>query len=230
MNPAERILRTRYLARKAEVANAMQYFKKRWPSEFAVVAVAIHDGIEERKRTAPQFFTHWEEQLKAAISIMDLQSDAFLRLVADMESHGYYTTVVQSFGNIAVESCFGVYGMAAYFSGKSQQEQEVARRTEHWINEGFRKLAKQNIKPDEKNDGVGEALPDSERARLLAEYKEANDNVSNKRIYEAKNSGIHKPQFYEWIKGVLPSESETAKNFERFLREKKPPMPRKSKS
>ena len=61
------------------------------------------------------------------------------------------------------------------------------------------------------------------RQKLLAEYKAATGNPPNKRIYEAVNSGIYKPQFYEWLKGKLPSESATAQNFERFLREKKPP-------
>ena len=67
------------------------------------------------------------------------------------------------------------------------------------------------------------------RARLLAEYKSATGNPSNKRIYEAKNSGIHKPDFYAWLKGDLSLESAMTINFERFLRLKKPPFPRKPK-
>ncbi|HWG21609.1 MAG TPA: hypothetical protein VG225_13850 [Terracidiphilus sp.] len=68
------------------------------------------------------------------------------------------------------------------------------------------------------------------RAKLLAEYKAATGNPSAKRIYESSRAGIYKPQFYQWRKGTLPSESETAKNFERFLAAKKPPIPRKPKS
>ena len=64
------------------------------------------------------------------------------------------------------------------------------------------------------------------RATLLAEYKLAAGNPSNKRIYEARNSGIHKPQFYEWLRGELPDDSETTKNFEKFLSAKKAPIPR----
>ena len=63
------------------------------------------------------------------------------------------------------------------------------------------------------------------RATLLAEYKAATNNPSNRRIYEANNSTIHKPQFYKWLKGSLPRDSATAINFERFLREKKPLVP-----
>ena len=64
------------------------------------------------------------------------------------------------------------------------------------------------------------------RERLLADYKQGAGNPSNKRIYEARNSSIHKPQFYEWLRGDLPATSETTINFERFLREKKSPIPR----
>ena len=65
------------------------------------------------------------------------------------------------------------------------------------------------------------------RQRLLAAYKFATGNPSNRRIYQAANSGIHKPEFYHWQKGNLSSESATCINFERFLRDKKPPIPRR---
>lgn len=68
------------------------------------------------------------------------------------------------------------------------------------------------------------------RRDLLAEYKSATGNPANKRIYEARNSGIHKPQFYQWRRGELPADSATSRNFERFLREKKPPIPRKARA
>lgn len=63
------------------------------------------------------------------------------------------------------------------------------------------------------------------RKRLLSDYI-AHTGASHKSIYEGKNSGIHKPQFFEWKHGKLPPTSATAKNFERFLREKKPPIHR----
>jgi hypothetical protein len=64
------------------------------------------------------------------------------------------------------------------------------------------------------------------RAELLADYKKATKTPSNRKIYEAQNSPIHKPQFHKWVKGALLSESSTATNFERFLRDKKPPIPK----
>jgi hypothetical protein len=68
------------------------------------------------------------------------------------------------------------------------------------------------------------------RKRLLNEYKTATGKPSDKSIYEARNSGIYKPQFYEWRDGRLPDDSATTKNFERFLSEKKPPIPRKPRA
>lgn len=67
------------------------------------------------------------------------------------------------------------------------------------------------------------------RRQLLEEYKAATEDPSNKRIYGASNSGIHKPQFYQWQKGNLSAHSTTTKNFERFLRAKRPPVARKSR-
>ena len=65
------------------------------------------------------------------------------------------------------------------------------------------------------------------REKLYAEYKAATGKPSNRSVYEAKNSGIHKPQFYAYLKGMLPLDSLTCVNFERFLREKKKPVPRR---
>ena len=62
------------------------------------------------------------------------------------------------------------------------------------------------------------------RAALLRVYRDAT-GVSNRKIYSARNS-IHKPEFYSWIKGDLPSDSATAINFERFLKLMKKPIPR----
>ncbi len=67
------------------------------------------------------------------------------------------------------------------------------------------------------------------RSKLLNEYKAATKSPSSKQIYEAGNSRIHKPEFYLWVNGTLPTDSATTANFERFLREKKPPIPKKSK-
>lgn len=69
----------------------------------------------------------------------------------------------------------------------------------------------------------------AKRISMLQEYKQATGTRSNRQIYTARNSGIHKPQFHEWLRGLLEETSQTCINFERFLREKKPPIPRKAK-
>jgi hypothetical protein len=88
---------------------------------------------------------------------------------------------------------------------------------------------KDSDKSQSRKRPVADAKEIGRRAKLLADYKAATGNPSHKRIYESNKAGIHKPQFYEWMNGTLPSESETAKNFERFLSALKPPFPRKSK-
>jgi hypothetical protein len=76
---------------------------------------------------------------------------------------------------------------------------------------------------------VGNNEDIARRSKLLYEYEAATRNPSNKQIYEARNSRIHKPEFYQWVNGTLPANSATTANFERFLREKKPPIPKKPK-
>jgi hypothetical protein len=68
------------------------------------------------------------------------------------------------------------------------------------------------------------------RKKLLADYKAATGNPSSSRIYKARNSRIHKPEFYQWLNGGLSADSATTISFERFLQEKKPPLPSKPKS
>ena len=77
---------------------------------------------------------------------------------------------------------------------------------------------------------ANEATPDEtltdlkkRRAKLLADYKRITGITASKPIYENRKSGIHKPQFYEWLNGRLPATSATAANFERFLRETSSP-------
>jgi len=65
------------------------------------------------------------------------------------------------------------------------------------------------------------------RAILLSEYKAATGNPSNKSIYEASNSGIYKPEFYQWVNGELPDKSRVTKRFEAFLKARRKPIPRK---
>jgi hypothetical protein len=66
------------------------------------------------------------------------------------------------------------------------------------------------------------------RARLLEEYKAAT-GASEYAIYNARGHTAHKSEFYMWKTGMLPPESATTKNLERFLLERKPPQPRASR-
>jgi hypothetical protein len=66
------------------------------------------------------------------------------------------------------------------------------------------------------------------RRELLAEYKQATGNPPDQRIYTAANSGIYKPQFYQWRDGRLPAKSKISRRFEAFLRARRKPIPRQT--
>lgn len=68
------------------------------------------------------------------------------------------------------------------------------------------------------------------RRKLLDDYKTATGIRADQKIYEAQNSGIYKPQFYQWKDGRLSSISKITKRFEQFLRAKRLPIPRNSTS
>jgi hypothetical protein len=81
--------------------------------------------------------------------------------------------------------------------------------------------------PGTSTQGASDLSEAERRENLLDEYKKATGNPSNKKIYEAHNSGIHKPEFYRWKNGVLPAHSRTTHKFEAFLKARRKPIPRK---
>lgn len=110
-------------------------------------------------------------------------------------------------------------------------KETVDRALDQHVGRPFRK---QESSPPAVVSQLGAETPTGEeslvdrRAAMLAAYK-ANTGASNRKIYEASNSGIHKPEFSKWRRGLLPDSSATTRNFERFLREQRPPIPRKLK-
>ena len=56
---------------------------------------------------------------------------------------------------------------------------------------------------DDLSTGADHEKEIARRGQLLAEYKSAAGDPSNRRIYESRNSGIHKPEFYSWRNGEL---------------------------
>jgi hypothetical protein len=105
-------------------------------------------------------------------------------------------------------------------------------RTSHWKAEALKYVPRPSRQLSTDREPVELDAPNEKlrREKLFADYKTATGNPANRQIYNARNSGIHKPQFYAWLSGSLPADSGTAKNFERFLREKKAPIPRKPKA
>jgi hypothetical protein len=66
-----------------------------------------------------------------------------------------------------------------------------------------------------------------QRGELLANYKKRTGVRTNAAIYNAKNSGFHKPDFYRWRSGKLLATTATATSLENFLRAGERPKPRK---
>jgi hypothetical protein len=112
-------------------------------------------------------------------------------------------------------------------------ETKLSKRVEYWVRVYSARVARNKKRPVvPPEEAITPERSDNEvarRAKLLSEYKNSTGNPSNRRIYTAKTSGIHKPQFYSWLDGSLPVTSKTCVNFERFLRQKKPPIPRTPK-
>ena len=62
-----------------------------------------------------------------------------------------------------------------------------------------------DLKPQEDTTEARNETEIARRRKLLADYKAVTGNPSNKRIYEATNSGIYKPEFYKWLSAELSS-------------------------
>lgn len=97
-----------------------------------------------------------------------------------------------------------------------------------WKGKLLRLTAKGTAAKKPKNATANDVSELERRGKLLDDYVKRT-GASHKSIYEG-NSGIHKPQFYQWRRGKLPRSSATAKNFERFLRDQKAPVPRRAKA
>lgn len=121
-------------------------------------------------------------------------------------------------------------------TSRHQFRESVLQSSKHWenwreIHQGLAQVFSAATPTEPQISSLSGSVPICDemvkRESLLTEYKAATGNPSNKRIYEARNSGIHKPEFYAWLRGKLPDQSATRANFERFLKDKKPPIPRK---
>jgi hypothetical protein len=166
-------------------------------------------------------------------------------LIADLDVRiGYFETLkdyewdwtgdILSHATASVLACFpnSLYVKeaddgAAEYEGNSQFLDALIHTGREYAVE--RRLATESSKPVAAAEGKKvQRVSQTEierRAKLLAEYKSATGNPSDRKIYLG-NSGIHKPQLSEWKSGTLPVESATTQNFERFLAAKKRPIPR----
>jgi hypothetical protein len=204
---------------------------------YASVRVELHEkSLKIGENFPPPVARLSKEGFECAAALFHIHAEAYLAMVDDMAFQDAYVVFLESFARKAWEQFSGIpLEQLATPEDFSFFQQAVA----HWTAEGYRRISV-NTKTD--SGTAGQPKPEStkldgiaideksRRERLLAEYKAATENPSNRRIYSSRNSGIHKPQFYQWTEGGLPATSATTINFERFLRDKKPPIPRKPKS
>jgi hypothetical protein len=166
---------------------------------------------------------HWQsklaERVEARVLLLIAKlSDSFALVrfsTYDLDYHG----VTQSEMRQCIRECLKRL-IEAKLAPEPRTEETISTKTPAPI-------AESNEAPPSQPQPIPGTSEIQRREVLLAEYKAATGDQADYRIYNARNSGIHKPEFYQWKKGVLPKDSGTTKNFERFLREKKIPIPRK---
>jgi hypothetical protein len=175
-----------------------------------------------------------EERLNLLLQVFEIRAKAFAALVTDMQLQKAFIVLLESWVHETWFEYAG-YPFDAVAGSSHKDVQRLLDKYREWRAAGYKRLVSANVnepivtgaqQPMEPIPTQSTSDDGKRRSKLLEEYKAAAGNPSNRQIYNARNSGIHKPEFYEWIAGRLPSTSETTKNFERFLREKKAPIPR----
>lgn len=199
--------------------------------------VEIFEGLEQAKIAERMWLTAVasKERMEVVLTTFDIRARAYLQMVDDLELLRSYADALSQCARTAWIELTGSLIDAADLRNPGVQDRwgMIESRIRYWQKEGFKRLLpEQEVAPSvstsdlEENIEPGETDEVTRRGRLLSEYKKGTKDPSNRQIYTAKNSGIHKPQFYKWLHGILPTTSATAVNFERFLREKKRPIPR----
>ena len=212
--------------RRELAANAVAFFKTQ--AEYPSVEVEIYRRINVIVKASPSVDPRSDAHFDELMQVFDIRAEVVLRLVSDITAHDHFMALLEDWANWVWKGYTGysVHALPPY----GAKGEAIRLRIAHWRNEGFKKLAggSGSVSSHESSADEG-SYQQGDRAGLLAAYKSATGNPSNWQIYNARNSGIHKPEFYKWLKGELHADSETTKNFERFLREKRAPIRRKPK-
>lgn len=191
---------------------------------------AINDGLDIA--TVP---LNSPERLDWILRVLDAQIEPALEYIADRHYHDAFEMLIWGLARRAWQDF-------AYYEGieptsDNQYMYRINMRVRYWQRQGLRRLEElqaqvpSTVSLENRAERPSESPKEIEavierRKAMLSEYKAATGHPSSRRIYTAKNSGIHKPEFYDWVKGILPDDSSTCENFERFLKERKPPISR----
>jgi len=178
-------------------------------------------SVEAKRYPRDSRLHHWMLKLKERIGariihgVKELESRGRHKMQR-LDYHGVTESQMMQTVNDAIQELINTWPDLGHI--QQSPEQSIQEEKENSILE-----PRESAKPKTNEREI------ERRRKLLEDYKSATKIFSNRKIYESQNAGIHKPEFYEWIRGTLPSHSKTTKKLERFLREKKQPIPRKPK-
>jgi hypothetical protein len=217
------------------LADALRLLEKD-EQKYAAAEFTMHHRVTELSDSLQAAPARSAQLLEIVLQVLEIRAEAYVGLVTNLESQKAFVIVLSEF---AIRAREGYEGLSRQFFSGLERIRDIDACVDHWIAESFRRIAfpgnndvGSGNQLDSPSTQPSEVLDQTEeverRLQLLDDYKAATGRPSNRSIYTARNSGIHKPQFHEWLRGELLNTSQTCINFERFLREKKRPIPREA--
>ncbi len=104
--------------------------------KFAAVQVAIHD--RKQKYTLEDYSPGTEDRLRQVIDLFEISAEEYVGLVTDLDSQKAYETLLFELGRRTYDAFTNLD--SDYFIG-GQRPREIDSSINHWINEGYRRLA-----------------------------------------------------------------------------------------
>ncbi len=129
----------RHIRHKRQILNGALKVLERDVPKFAAAQNLIHERKSKLTDSSPlgDYPPGSAERLKQVLAFLEISAEAYLDLVTDMDSQKAYTTVLLELGRqhwavfVNIESHFLI----------GQCPHEIEASINHWINEGYRRLA-----------------------------------------------------------------------------------------
>jgi len=180
---------------RERTVSAIQVVKSnpRFPS----AEVQIHDRVTElTQRTPPERIPEGTpERLTFAVSLLDIRAEAYVELVTDMSSQDAFVVLMIEFKLRSGEAYSG-FPRALLVESLPELEQ----RFNHWVTEGYRRLASLQEAPHtptSDSDHTGEDAAQRRRAFILPLLKEKGFSRSK----WASEAGVDPSVVYDYLSG-----------------------------